>query len=160
MNEPLSLIDTDVLSYILKRREPFYQRSREYLTHYTRLTISCLTYYECLRGYKAVGATTRLQVFQELLRITDVLYLDQDVLEKSAEIYGVLKPKGELPGEFDVMIGATALLHGMSVVTNNITHYQAIQRYFPLKIEDWRTSNDQKAPLHHERKKEESENTQ
>jgi len=88
-----------------------------------------------------------------------VLYLDQDVLEKSAEIYGVLKPKGELPGEFDVMIGATALLHGMSVVTNNITHYQAIQRYFPLKIEDWRTSNDQKAPLHHERKKEESENT-
>jgi len=159
MNEPLSLIDTDVLSYILKRREPFYQRGREYLTHYSRLTISCLTYYECLRGYKAVGATKRLQVFHEILRITDVLYLDQGVLDKSAEIYGVLKPKGELPGEFDLMIGATALLHGMSVVTNNISHYQAIQRYFPLKIEDWKNPNDLEGPPGHRRKMGDPENT-
>ena len=71
MNEPLFLTDADVLSYILKRREPFYQRSRDDLKHYTRFTMSCLTYYECLRGYKAVGATKRLQVFQELLQITD-----------------------------------------------------------------------------------------
>jgi len=159
MNEPLSLIDTDVFSYILKRREPFYQRSREYLKQYTRFTISCLTYYECLRGYKAVGATKRLQVFQELLQITDVLYLDQGVLDKSAEIYSVLKPKGELPGEFDLIIGATALLHDMSVVTNNITHYQTIPRYFPLDIEDWKRPHDQEAPLGHGREKGKPGNT-
>jgi len=76
-----------------------------------------------------------------------VLYLDQGVLDTSAEIYSVLKPKGELPGEFDLIIGATALFHGMSVVTNNITHYQAIQRYFPLDIEDWKRAHDQEAPL-------------
>jgi predicted nucleic acid-binding protein len=137
MNEPLCLIDTDVLSYILKRREPFYQRSQGYLRQYERLTISCLTYYECLRGYQAVNATGRLQVFQELLQISDVLYLDQGILDISAEIYAVLKPKGELPGEFDLIIGATALFYNMSIVTNNITHYQAIKRYFPLDIEDW-----------------------
>jgi len=33
MNELLCLIDTNVLSYILKQREPFYQRSQAYLTH-------------------------------------------------------------------------------------------------------------------------------
>ncbi len=79
-------------------------------------------------------------MFQELLQITNVLYPDQGVLNKSAEICSVLKPEGELPGEFDLMIGATALLHGMSVVTNNITHYQAIRRYFPLDIEDRKIS--------------------
>ena len=31
MNEPLCLIDTDIFSYILKRMEPAYHRSREYL---------------------------------------------------------------------------------------------------------------------------------
>ncbi|GAK57619.1 PilT protein domain protein [Candidatus Vecturithrix granuli] len=146
MNEPLCLIDTDVLSYILKRREPFYQRSRDYLARYERFTISCLTYYECLRGYKAVNAIRRLQVFHELLQITDVLYLEQSILEKSAEIYSVLKPKGELPGEFDLIIGATALTHNMSIVTNNILHYQTIQGYFPLHITDWKRPHDKDEP--------------
>lgn len=137
MNETLCLIDTDVLSYILKQREPFYQRSQAYLTHYGRFTISCLTYYECLRGYKAVGATKRLQVFREFLEKTDVLYVDQGVLDKAADIYSVLKPKGELSGEFDLIIGATALFHGMNLVTNNVKHYQVIQHSFPLRIEKW-----------------------
>lgn len=75
MTEALCLIDTDILSNILKRQEPAYQRSREYLKERTKFTISCLTYYECHRGYKAVEATKRLQVFQELLNITEVLYL-------------------------------------------------------------------------------------
>ena len=46
MNEALILIDTDVLSYILQEREPYLQRSCEYLEQHSRLTISCLTYYE------------------------------------------------------------------------------------------------------------------
>ncbi len=51
--------------------------------------------------------------------LTDVLYLDQPILDKAAEMYGVLKPKGIFPGEFDVLIAATALTHKMVVVTNN-----------------------------------------
>ncbi len=137
MTAELCLIDTDILSYILKRKETAYQRSRDYLKKHERFTISCLTYYECFRGYKAVGASKRLQVFQEFLNITDVLYLDQAILDKAGEIYGVLKKKGVLPGEFDVLIGATALVHDCILITNNEKHYEQIKENFPLKINNW-----------------------
>lgn len=130
MNEPLCLIDTDIFSYILKRMEPAYYHSREYLRQHRRFIISCLTCYECSRGYKAVEATKRLQVFKKYLMLTDVLYLDQPILDKAAEIYRVLKPKGIFPGEFDVLIGATALIHKMGVVTNNEDHYEGMKRHF------------------------------
>ncbi|MCP4405640.1 MAG: type II toxin-antitoxin system VapC family toxin [bacterium] len=137
MSEALCLIDTDVLSYILKEREPYLQRSCEYLEQQTRLTISCLTYYECLRGHKAARATKQLRIFRKLLERTDVLYLEQEILDKAADMYGVLKPNGIFPGEIDLLIGATALFHDLSIVTNNVKHYKLIQRHFPLNIEDW-----------------------
>lgn len=89
--DKLSLIDTDALSYILKRKEPAYQNSLHYLQKFGGLKISCLSYYECRRGYQAIGATKRLQVFQDLLQITEVLYLNPPILEKAREVYSVLK---------------------------------------------------------------------
>jgi hypothetical protein len=73
MTGELCLIDTDILSYILKRLEPAYQQSCQYLKKHKKFTISCLTYYECFRGYKAVSATKRMQVFKEFLDLTEVL---------------------------------------------------------------------------------------
>ena len=91
MTEGLCLTDTDIFSYILKRLEPAYQQCREYLKNHNKFTISCLTYYECLRGYKAVRATKRLEIFKEFLNLTEVLYLDQEILDKAGEIYSMLK---------------------------------------------------------------------
>jgi hypothetical protein len=81
MTEKSCLIDTDILSYILKKQEPVYKHSLKYFKRNKGLTISCITYYECFRGYKAIGVTRRLEVFKELLRCTEVLYLDQVILE-------------------------------------------------------------------------------
>lgn len=149
MNEPLCLIDTDVFSYILKRREPFYQKSRDYLRQHSCFKISCLTYYESLRGYKALGATKRLEMLYTLFEKTEILYLEQGLLDKAADMYGILKTKGDLPGEIDLLLGATALWHDLGIVTNNIKHYQLIQRHFPLKIEDWKLTQ-----AHHEEEEE------
>jgi len=137
MTVELCLIDTDILSYILKRIEPAYEQSRLYLNKRKNFSVSCLTYYECYRGYKAVGATARMETFRELLKLTDVLYLDQFILEKAGEIYGILKNNGVLPGELDILIAATAIVKGYSLVTNNTKHYEIIQKYFPLTISNW-----------------------
>jgi len=40
--DQLSLIDTDTLSYILKRKEPAYQNSLHYLPKFGGLKIKCL----------------------------------------------------------------------------------------------------------------------
>jgi tRNA(fMet)-specific endonuclease VapC len=131
------LIDTDILSYILKGISPAYQQSCEYLKQNQRFSISCITYYECSRGYRSIGANKRLEVFEELLNITDVVYLDKPILDKAGEIYGVLKKKGLLPGELDILIGATAIVNNLTLVSNNLKHYKVIQEHFPLKIENW-----------------------
>lgn len=64
--DQLSLIDTDALSYILKRKEPAYQNSLHYLQKFGGLKISCLSYYECRRGYQAIGATKKVADFPRL----------------------------------------------------------------------------------------------
>lgn len=88
-------------------------------------------------GYKAVGATKRLQNFKEFLNLTEVLYLDQEILDKAGEIYSTLKNEGKLIGEFDVLIGATAIVHDLTLVTNNERHYESIKEYFSLRINNW-----------------------
>jgi tRNA(fMet)-specific endonuclease VapC len=137
MTEELCLTDTDIFSYILKRLEPAYQQSREYLKKHNKFTISCFTYYECLRGYKAVRATNRMKIFKEFLELTEVLYLNQEILDKAGEIYSILKNEGKLIGEFDMLIGATAIVHDFTLVTNNERHYESIKEHFPLKITNW-----------------------
>ena len=126
MIEESCLIDTDILSYILKKREPVYQNACDYLGIHKKYIVSCITYYECIRGYKVVGAVKRLEAFHAFLNITDVLYLDSSILEKAGEIYGLLKKSGELKGEFDILIGATAIINGLTLVTNNERHYEPL----------------------------------
>lgn len=137
MIEEPCLIDTDILSYILKQQAPAYQVSQEYLKKHGEFTISCLTYYECLRGYTAIGATKRLQDFRGFLILTDVVYLERTIFDTASDIYGELKKHGTLPDDFDILIGATAIVYDLILVTNNERHYQPIQTHFPLKMCNW-----------------------
>lgn len=131
------LIDTDNLISILRREKKPFEKSLTYLDEHERFNISCITYYECLRGYKSIGATKKYELFKEMLKFTDILYLDQINLEKASEIYSFLKPKGLLKGEFDLLIGATALVNDLVLVTNNYEHYKPLSEHFGLKIDNW-----------------------
>jgi len=137
MIEKPCLLDTDTLSYVLKEQSPAYQISLEYLHQYQEFTISCISYYECLRGYKASGATRRLEHFHGFLILTDVIYLDRAIFETASDIYSTLKKLGTLPGDFDILIAATALVYEQTLVTNNEKHYQPIQAHFPLQVCNW-----------------------
>ncbi len=137
MIETPCLLDTDTFSYIFRGQEPVYTVSMYYLQRYEEFTISCMTFYECLRGHLANKATKRLDDFYSLLMFADIVYLDRPIIETAAEMYGTLKPKGALPGDADILIAATALTHGKIVVTNNKKHYAAIQEHFALDVENW-----------------------
>lgn len=54
MEESLSLIDTDILIFILKNNSRTIEKSKQYQKKFGQLKISELTYYECLRGFKYV----------------------------------------------------------------------------------------------------------
>ncbi len=137
MSEKICLLDTDILSYLLKQMQPAYSSGCQYLAQTGVLIISCMTYYECIRGYQAIGASKKLDVFYELMPLLEVVYLDEPILQKAAEIYAYLKQQGRPTGEFDLLIGATALVKGMTLVTNNERHYQFLQASFGLSMENW-----------------------
>ncbi|MBN2266899.1 MAG: type II toxin-antitoxin system VapC family toxin [Candidatus Babeliaceae bacterium] len=139
MIETPCLLDTDTLSYIFKGREPVHTVSLHYLQRYEEFSISCITFYECLRGHLANNATKRVDDFYSFLMFADIIYLDRPIIEMAAEIYGRLKPQGVLPGDADILIAATALVRGKSVVTNNEKHYAAIHEHFALDVENWMT---------------------
>lgn len=132
------LIDTDIFSYILKGKDPVKQTALKSFEEYQFFRISCISYYESLRGLKAnpnLGKT--LKHFYVLMEDTKIVDLDKKTLDIAANIYADLKQNGNLIGELDILIGATALANNYTLVTNNIKHYQKIQKYTDLKIENW-----------------------
>ncbi len=137
MEEPLTLIDSDVLVSILRNVKYPAEKAHAYLSQHGRFNISCLTWYECYRGYQVLGASKRLREFQRFMELTDIHYLDEPILSKTAEIYADLHRQGRLTGEFDLLIGVTTLHNGWKLASNNRRHYQALVDGYGLVIEDW-----------------------
>ena len=65
----LYLIDTDILISILQKKDSAIKNSISYLRIHKRFKISCLSYYECLRGYKTICSEKKLNEFNRLLNI-------------------------------------------------------------------------------------------
>jgi tRNA(fMet)-specific endonuclease VapC len=55
--------------------------------------------------------------------------IDQFAMEKAR-----LSKAGSLVDNFDLLIGSTAVHHGLTLVTNNTKHFQRIQG---IQLEDW-----------------------
>ncbi|MEO5952584.1 MAG: PIN domain-containing protein, partial [Chloroflexia bacterium] len=60
--------------------------------------------------------------------------LTDDVVEQAADIYASLHRTGQLIGEVDTLIAATALVHNLVLVTNNERHFNRVPG---LQIENW-----------------------
>lgn len=133
---PPSLLDTDTLSEVMKGRNPQVQiAAQEYLAAYERFTFSTITRYEILRGLEAKNAYRQLEAFEERCRRSIVLPLSDEVIVKAAQVYGDLYRTGRLISDADILIAATALVYDLTLVTENVSHFQRIQA---LQIESWR----------------------
>jgi len=129
------LLDTDVLSEVIKRKNPLIlQRANAYLVRYRWLTFSSITRYEVLRGLKAKNATAKLARFAAFCRREIILPLNEDIIDIAADIWVTLRRAGQPIGELDYLIAATALHHGLAVATRNVAHFGRVPG---LTVEDW-----------------------
>lgn len=129
-----ALLDTDILSSIMRRQPQAVMHARQYLAKYPRLSFSIITRYEVLRGLLAKDAQRQRSAFDRLCAASEVLPLDEAVIARAAEVYADLYRRGELIGDADILIAATALVHGYTLVTNNETHHR---RVAGLQVENW-----------------------
>ena len=129
-----TLLDTSILSAILKSVPAVMPHARGYLAENGAFSFSVITRYEILRGLKAKNAIAQTAAFDRLCAASEVLLLTDDVIVKAAEVYADLKRRGALIGDGDILIGATALVHGLAVATDNEDHFRRIPG---LSIENW-----------------------
>jgi tRNA(fMet)-specific endonuclease VapC len=129
-----SLLDTDILSAVMRKNPLATERARSYLTDHRRFTFSIITRYEVLRGLLAKGAEKQLAAFDKLCAKSRVLDITDSIIVRASEIYADLHKKGKLIGDADILIAATALTHGLAVVTNNEVHLGRVQN---LQIVNW-----------------------
>jgi tRNA(fMet)-specific endonuclease VapC len=133
---PLTLLDTDTLSAVMRRHPVALRQAQAYLQAHRQFTFSIITRFEILRGLYAKGATAQLVRFEQLCAVSTVLPLTDAVVVRAAQLYGELHRRGELIGDADMLIGATALDHGLVLATNNTDHYRRIPG---LALVNWLT---------------------
>jgi tRNA(fMet)-specific endonuclease VapC len=129
-----AVVDTDTLSAIMRRHPTALAKAAEYLALHQKLSFSSMTEYEIRRGLEYKRATRQLQKFNTLRASSEVLPISDAVIERAAAVYAELRRKGQLIGDGDIFIAATALEWNRRVVTNNLSHFSRIDG---LLVESW-----------------------
>jgi tRNA(fMet)-specific endonuclease VapC len=126
------LLDTDICSSYLKNDAVVVARV---MMHFGGLNVSVITVGELLTwALRANAPSARLKSVQDLLKGATVLDVSLRIAEKFGEIRAGLMDHGIAVGEMDLLNGATALIHGLTMVTHNVQDYANIPG---LTIDDW-----------------------
>lgn len=129
-----ALLDTNILSYFLRGQAKVVRKLDEYGQFYDFLTFSILTYYEIKAGLTYRDSTRVLTQFKEIARESEILLLTLATMDIASNIYTDLRRRGLLIAPMDLLIAASAIEHGYTLITANVRHFQNIQG---LRYENW-----------------------
>ena len=130
-----AIIDTDILSFYFKGDERVVVRFGEYLKEFDQVNISMVTYYEIIAGLKFKKAERQLQDFEGFTHDNNIINISEESAKISGVIYADLRQRGITIGASDILIAGIAIENGLTLITNNEKHYEAIQG---LNIENWK----------------------
>ena len=125
-------LDTNIISYILNGNEKVKNRIEEILLNNDIISIPVFSYYEIKRGLLSVGASAKIERFNNFVRICELVDINISTFDIAAQIYAQLKQKGNLIEDADLFIGVSALENNAVLITNDANHLQRIPN---LKIE-------------------------
>ena len=132
-----ALLDTDILSEVLKGRNPqVVAQAEAYLRHHAMLTVSVI---EVVSGLQRMARSAQLEQFLRALDAIEVLPVDTQSAVLAGRIDGDLLRTGQPIGRADPIIAAQAITHGVVLVTGNARHYERVTALgYPLRIVNWR----------------------
>lgn len=126
------LLDTNICIYLLKKQ----YRIAEQLIKIGRENcfISDITLAELYYGASRSGQKEKkmegVRFVEEYFTVLPI----HDVLEKFGDSKAFLKSNGLLIDDFDLLIGATAVVYNLIMVTENVKH---LSRIPDIRIENW-----------------------
>jgi tRNA(fMet)-specific endonuclease VapC len=119
------LLDADWIIDALGGREPVAGRlarlagSRIYVSYVTAGEV-----YE--RAFVYANPQAHLVSFRQFLSAYRLLTLTDPIVERFAEVRAHLRRRGDLIPDFDLLVGATALVHDLTVLTSNLRDFRRI----------------------------------
>ena len=126
------LLDTDICSAYLKGD----RRVGNCVSQYGgRLHVSAVVAAELFTWVlRAKASPSRLQGLSDLLNDVTFLDVNRDVSHKFGEIRAYQLDHGLSTPDMDLLIAATAVLHGLTLVTHNVEDYANVPG---LEVVDW-----------------------
>ncbi len=107
---------------------------KSYLSEYPSVNLSILTYFEIVSGLKHRDAQQRLERFIAFVKKNTLLYLTEQSVLISGDLYAQLRKTGNPIDDIDLLIAGIALENQLVLVTNNRKHFERIPQ---LEIMDW-----------------------
>src|SRR5436305_14851838 len=140
--EPV-VLDTDTLSELSRGNRLVKERALAYLTDFGRLTITAVTVFERLRGYRVAirdgkPFERQLQAFETLVANCIVLPFDQEAASVAAHIWSGAA-RGQRQHLGDIPIAAVAVSRQLPLVTRNRRDFERITKRsgVDLRLLDW-----------------------
>lgn len=126
------LLDTNICAFIL--RDKYNVASHLLDAGIDNCHISIITYLELYYGaINSKNVQKNLRQVEVFARQIDVISIDEVIHQYAVEKVK-LRKAGTPIDDFDLLIGATALIYGFTVVTENIKHLGKIEN---IEIENW-----------------------
>jgi predicted nucleic acid-binding protein len=126
------LIDTDICSAHLRGDRRVFSK---FVQHAGRLHVSAITAGELYSWVlRSKAPPDRRQLLQRFLLGVTLLPIDHEAAYQFGVLRASLLDQGQPRMSTDLFIAATALAHGLTVVTHNVRHFQNVP---DLAVEDW-----------------------
>lgn len=126
------LIDTNICIYLLKKQHGIAQllnkagRENCYISDITLAEL----YYGASRSGQKEKKMEGVRYVEEYFTVLPI----HEVLEKFGDCKALLKSNGQLIDDFDLLIGATAVVYNLIMVTENVKH---LARIPGIHVENW-----------------------
>lgn len=117
------LCDTNVISELM-RREP-HREVAAWMVQRERVALSVITVEEIVFGLCRRRLVAKADWFDRFIAAKcEVLPVDERVARRAGELRGQLSICGETRTQADLLIAATAAVHGLIVVTRNVRDFE------------------------------------
>ena len=137
------LLDTDTLSEISRGHPAANAHARAYLAQFGRFTISSITVFERLRGYRHAIAKGKpyqrhLHAFEALVQNSVVLPFDELAADVAATIWSTCS-RAQRSNLGDILIAATAVARRIPLATRNRKDFTTFCKVAGIQLElvDW-----------------------
>jgi len=125
------LLDTDICSTALTNERVLFHR---FIQYSGRLYTSRIVLAELYDWAYHRDTDNRLNAIDKLLREVQVLEFDQDCAFQCGRVRHEMRTQGLAVPDMDVLIGSTALVHNLTMVTHNTKDFQQIPG---LSVQGW-----------------------